>query len=125
MSEPQGDGDCFMVAANLVIAGSDLTLVHGRPLGRGVENSNARYWHAWVETPNGQVLDHANNLTLDLPVGVYYALGLIDPTECTSYSATATIDMLDEYRHWGPWNEEYPPLTDDDDTNNTDEAEEA
>lgn len=55
---PQGDGDCFVAATEMVdrlvssefgIDRSQIKLVHGIPLGTGGEAGGMRFPHAWVE----------------------------------------------------------------------------
>jgi hypothetical protein len=134
---PDDDGDCFEVAARLVLdwppspAHEPLTLVHGRPIGTGPLNLGERYWHAWVEFTEeatipahvvgasppapfvlsaAVVIDRSNGRDDRLPVEVYYAFGSIRPRDCRRYSRTDVMRQLIEFGHWGPWDDEHPPV---------------
>jgi hypothetical protein len=108
------DGDCFVVAAGLALADHRLTLVHGKPTGRGGDALGLVYWHAWCETEDGMVIDRSNGRNIEMPVGVYYMIGRINADECLRYTIDETFAELRTYHHYGPWNGEYPPHVDDD-----------
>lgn len=122
-------GDCFAVAANLVLLDPTLTLCHGQPIGSGPDNGGKRYWHAWVERIDqvtipantarlmphdafdlslSVVVDRSNGKNSTWPREVYYALGHIHPDRVRRYDRQETITMLDRFRHWGPWDEDHP-----------------
>jgi len=103
-------GDCFAVAATLTLDRPTATLVHGHPVLRGDgPHAGTRYWHAWVEV-DGMALDHSNGLNVRLPVAVYYALGKIDPSTCLRYPSDTVAETLLTWGHYGPWNDDYPPV---------------
>jgi len=112
MIEPQGTGDCFVVAAGLILECGDktsYTLVHGKPLGRGGAARGLRYWHAWIEAPDGTVLDMSNGLSVRMAQETYYMLGSITTLGCRRYSYPDAVDHMRRYRHYGPWDSEHPP----------------
>lgn len=107
--EPNGSGDCFVVAASIMLeTDGDGMLVHGRPLGRGGNAKGLRYWHAWVES-SGYALDLSNGLRVALPIEVYYAMGGIDAAACRRYTQAEAKDQMRIYQHYGPWDEDHPP----------------
>lgn len=110
-------GDCFKVAANLVvpILGivkdeltklNDVTLVHGIVTGQG-HLEGVRYTHAWVEgyTSEGipMVVDASNGLNILMPQGLYYLIGRIDKRECVHYTPGEAQDRMLDHCHYGPW----------------------
>lgn len=105
-----GDGDCFMVAANMVADNQfigkfkDPVLVHGMALGRG-KIRGVRFSHAWVEDGD-EVFDHSNGLRIDgLPRDAYYAIGKIEDT--ARYTVRETRRLLLKLQHYGPWEERF------------------
>ncbi len=102
-----GDGDCFIVAANLATddrGGVELTLCHGQPIGRGEANLGQRYDHAWVEHGD-KVIDNSNGLRLLVSRGAYYSLGRIDATAVRRYTPQQARVLMLEHGHYGPWPE--------------------
>lgn len=110
----EGSGDCFIVAARMVIDDPSLTLVHGIPLGTAGETEGRRYWHAWVEQVERlehpglaapmvieRVIDQSNGGYVIMPVGAYYNIGRIEQT--WRYTATEALALMDETGHYGPW----------------------
>lgn len=115
--EVTGLGDCFKVAANLVVPilgmiGDelaelvDVTLVHGIVTGQGLLDG-VRYTHAWVEgyTPEGipMVVDASNGRHVVMPQGLYYLIGRIEESECVRYTSDEAHDRMLDYAHYGPW----------------------
>lgn len=93
-------GDCYETAANLVIQmGNDATLVHGIVTGQGAL-AGIQYGHAWVIKGN-TVYDYSNGRHLEIPVGVYYAIGQIELT--VEYSYRETLEHLVNDGTYGPW----------------------
>ena len=98
-------GDCYIVAAHLVVEDftGELVLVHGWPTLQCPPFE--RYGHAWVETPDGLVIDRSNGRVVTMPAAVYYALGCIEQEECARYTREETLARLLEHEHYGPWEE--------------------
>lgn len=99
-------GDCFQVAANLVLGRRDgSVVVHGTPIGRGPENFGERFWHAWVETPDGLAIDKSNGRDLSMSAGLYYHFAQIDPDLHIfgRYTANEAVKMMCALGHYGPW----------------------
>ena len=115
-------GDCFKVAAELVLADAALTLVHGLVTApddadgrKGRAEPGQRHAHAWVETqatvkmPDGRVrrttvvVDVASGRRMAVMKGTYYDAGhIVRPTR---YSHAQVRAMLVEHQNWGPWKE--------------------
>ena len=100
-------GDCYENAAELVLANKEYTLVHGVVTGQG-GLEGMQYGHAWVEY-DGDVIDNANGRNLRFPAAVYYHLGKIDPAQQHKYNSAEIREMLMQYEHWGPWEEDVSP----------------
>jgi hypothetical protein len=94
-------GDCYEAAAKYVLEHLDTILVHGQPY--LLRNPYTQFGHAWVETEQGMVIDVANGQRVELPISVYYALGLIDPEACDRYPHQEVRRWILETEHWGPW----------------------
>ena len=86
-------GDCFQVAANLVVHGplaldlherDEVRVVHGTPVGTGPVNGGKRYWHAWVEVTRRSLIPedvrraHPELLTLLSEAGELETVVVID-----------------------------------------------
>lgn len=110
-------GDCFKVAANLVvpILGMackelsnlrDITLVHGIVSGQG-HLDGLRFTHAWVEGISSEgipmVVDASNGRCVEIPQALYYLIGRIQPDECERYTPETAKDRMLEFAHYGPW----------------------
>lgn len=95
-----GKGDCFIVALNQALADETLTLCHGKPCRR---STGRRFWHAWVETTDGEAIDKSNGLNVIFPVGVYYALGNIEADKVRRYTHDQAVDRAVNERTYGPW----------------------
>lgn len=103
-------GDCAEVAGLLVIGLDaeypDYLVCHGRPVGRGPENGGDRYFHAWIESPDGTVvIDRSNGLDVTMEAEIYYMLGRIVPENVRRYTADEVRDYIGTTRQWGPWEE--------------------
>lgn len=97
-------GNCFQVAANLVIdaPSGKLVLAHGICTGRG-SIAGEHIGHAWVEDGD-TVLDYSNGNMFVGPRDFYYAM-----STCRSvhlYNQKQTEKLLLKYRHFGPWPED-------------------
>lgn len=103
-------GDCYEVAANLVLENPEYTLVHGIVTGQG-DLRGVRYGHAWVEY-EGNVIDKSNGRELEFPKEVYYAIGNIDPNDQYQYNAKEIRKIIQYEKHWGPWEEDMSPEND-------------
>lgn len=110
-------GDCFKVAANLVVPMlglqkesvsnlDSLTLVHGIVSGQG-PLEGLRYTHAWVEGVSQEgvplVVDASNGREVVIPAALYYLIGQIDPEECVRYTPEAASQRMLQFAHYGPW----------------------
>jgi hypothetical protein len=107
MTALSGKGNCFHVAADLVLshAGAGLTLCHGTPIAPAGPHEGERLYHAWAETDDGRVIDRSNGNDVNLPRDAYYRLGRIDPAEVLRYSRLEVAALSLRFGHWGPWHE--------------------
>lgn len=115
--ELDGDGDCYEVAANIVVESTHcpddfrVRLVHGRP--RLQRPPYCRFGHAWVEFTlhNGttMVTDNSNGHNVTIDAQTYYEVGHIEPDKCIRYSRQETIHHMLMFKHYGPWHEEETP----------------
>lgn len=109
MSTRQEVGDCFSVAADIVMeyqgpGGEDLVLVHGTVIGQG-KIAGIPHEHAWVEVPScGLVLDQSNGLNVCVSRVRYYEIGQI--TNVRRYSKHEAEQMMLDNGHYGPWEEQ-------------------
>jgi hypothetical protein len=129
-------GDCYSAAVetmkDLLADDQDydhVFVVHGQPIGTGPENNGKRYNHAWVEVvltvkvPDDApddfhhldgmsiitVHDNSNDNSVVMPRDLYYHYGNIYYDEVTLYEWADVQENLAFYRHWGPWDESFPP----------------
>lgn len=107
---PNGDGDCFQVAAKTVtiyeMQYPTAVLVHGEPLGTDGEALGKRFPHAWVEfTDKGEtfVVDKSNGNDVLMLAEHYYAIGNIESANVKRYSRTEVLAMMLKHEHYGPW----------------------
>lgn len=104
-------GNCYEAAAVLIIdcwmsalGKEDLSnyrLVHGYPVGRGVENEGRRYGHAWVEAG-----DEVYDWTVShdpMPKELYYALGRLTDQHVYRYTFDEMRERMNRHEHYGPW----------------------
>lgn len=113
-------GDCFKVAAKMVLDNPGFTLVHGlvtapddSPGTDGRAKPGERHAHAWVEVdhpvtfPDGRtrttavVVEMSNGKALALLRADYYEGGKIRQT--VRYSSAAARELIRESGTWGPW----------------------
>lgn len=101
-------GDCYPVAANLVLYEKEYdgaTLCHGVVSGQQAL-AGVRYGHAWVEADHGGVvcvIDKSNGLDVRVSREVYYKIGEIDPDEVARYNRDEIRQVITRFGHWGPW----------------------
>lgn len=102
LPEKEARGDCFEVAANLVLElDGDWRLVHATCMGYG-PIEGIRFSHAWVEN-DFLVLDFSNGKQSAIPRTAYYEAG--EAENVHRYTATeARLHML-ATEHYGPWAE--------------------
>lgn len=117
---PDGVGDCFEVAGNLVLNEPGLVLCHGLVTHPA---EGYRHWHAWVERTTEfavplpdfpqsgrtrlvavvECIDKANGHDALLPRDFYYGVGGIDRDQVRRYErAEAAVKMV-KTGHYGPW----------------------
>ena len=113
-------GDCFRVAAELVLANPGFTLVHAlvtapddSPGTDGTAQPGERHAHAWAETehpvtfPDGRTrrtvvcVEISNGRSVALLRGDYYDGGKIRQT--VRYTSAAARALIVETGTWGPW----------------------
>lgn len=104
---PDGDGDCFRVAANEVIYGDhqDGRVCHGVVSGQG-RLKGVRFAHAWVEVDHDNktvVVDKSNGRAITVLRDLYYAIGEIDPTAVERYEKAEVLRHIQDTHQWGPW----------------------
>ncbi len=108
----QGDGDCMVAAANLVMNGEyngkkipkGAILVHALVRGQG-ELKGYRFAHAWAEKGD-TVYDYSNGGKIVMERGIYYAIGGVKPNEKGAYVTYTNAEMsrmLFLRKHYGPW----------------------
>lgn len=118
MSERNEGGDCFKAGVDLLLKlawktvsaggadGEGFYLCHGIVTGQG-PIEGVRYSHCWVEhaligSP-ATVLDHSNGRQLEMPAWLYYRIGRIDARKVYRYSLNEARRLLNEHKHYGPW----------------------
>lgn len=114
MAEQRRLGDCYQVAGTLVLAGVDLVLCHGEPIGRG-PIEGIRHGHAWVERSQTvdwpgigsqtfvTVIDRSNGHDTEWPAEMYYNIGRIEPGDVVRYSRAEAAALMVTTGHYGPW----------------------
>lgn len=106
-------GDCYEAAVDFLMqhgtlgpfgAGDpDLILVHGEVTGQG-PLEGVKYGHAWVETPDGLVIDVSNGRAIRLPIPDYYALARMGSRpNVHKYTQQEVRRKLSETGHYGAW----------------------
>lgn len=101
LDEHNGDGDCYEVAANMVLEMPIRTLCHGTVTGQG-PLEGVRFGHAWVEL--GEVVfDFSNGHSVVTTRTRYYEIGEIREEDVRRYSGVETYEMLVKHEHYGPW----------------------
>ena len=114
-------GDCFEVAAGLVIHDNEnkYVLVHGTVLSTtrgGTAPIGYRHAHAWVEYEStfeheswpqpivvATCVDKANGNDVELPAALYYKVGHVQVTG--RYARWKAIEMMAQTGNYGPWKE--------------------
>jgi hypothetical protein len=108
-AELEGDGDCYVVAYELVVDHPDTYLLcHGWPTGQG-PIAGLVHGHAWVEYETDGypiVVERSNGHDLELPADLYYAIGHINPDHIVRYTAQEARAAAVEHGTYGPWNGE-------------------
>jgi hypothetical protein len=101
-------GDCFVVAAKLLMSGvlrataiGVLRLCHGEVLGTGGEAKGKHYAHAWIEDSKF-VYDYSNGNNSIVLKELYYAIGNIG-TNVHRYTYRDMINMMQSTGHYGYW----------------------
>lgn len=96
--------NCFEAAVDCVDDLNEPTavIVHGLPIGRGVDNLGKRYWHAWVEL-NGKCYDFSHGNRAIVPAELYYSLGKIDPNLTLRFTVSEAVAEMEARKHYGPW----------------------
>jgi len=100
-------GDCYQVAAKLVIdseVGTELVLVHAEVTGQG-PLEGIKYGHAWVENIHGDVIDKSNGRDITINKQVYYSIGNISSKKgkMFKYTRREALDKMLDSEHFGPW----------------------
>lgn len=108
-----GDGDCYMVAAQIATAHNahpTAMLCHGTCTGSGPIEGVA-FGHAWVEFRPFDgidrvvlVIDHSNGNEATFDRQTYYRAG--ECRDVTRYTPAEARAMLQRHRHYGPWPQE-------------------
>lgn len=100
-------GKCFEAHGEAVVgeAVPGIRLVHGIPVGRGLENKGRRYWHAWAEAEHPVhglvVIDLTVGDGIMLAVEDYRREGQIE--HAWSYTPDQARAMMLYHGHYGPW----------------------
>jgi hypothetical protein len=118
-------GDCYEAAIKAVwdIPEDEqwrYRVVHGYPTGQG-KIAGVEHSHAWVERTDDvppeaaeygfgpecftSCIDKSNGKDIEVPRGLYYGIGNIDPARCLYYEVREACRMVIEYGHWGRWEE--------------------
>lgn len=86
-------------------AGRDAKLVHGLPIGRGAENLDQRYWHAWVEVRSdlGDWLVHDPSANVVCEREEYYEIGGQTEAHVWRFTDRAVVGATARYGTYGPW----------------------
>lgn len=129
MSE-ENTGQCynraFKVMLNHYEKKHNIRLVHGTPKyfgeGDGDSHDGERMQHAWIEiTPRDPI---APIVVMDGSQGIehlivvtrkqYYDLGEIEEEHVIRYTPEEAINTALEFNHYGPWNDDHPPVPEGD-----------
>jgi hypothetical protein len=120
ITDQTGEGDCYEVAAHLLLwplkqgghgpeLGECPVICHGIVTGQGPVEG-LRFGHAWIETTRSlgiceveMVIDHSNGKKTEMPAGLYYLMGRIDPSETKRYTKEEARLALRKHKHYGPW----------------------
>jgi len=104
--EPQGEGDCYEVHANLMIElkNDEYTLCHGNAIGQG-PISGIEHGHCWIEYRD-LVLDISNGKAVTYLKSDYYLKGHINPEKVKRYTWKEMAHHMIETEHYGPWDDD-------------------
>jgi hypothetical protein len=105
------NGECYRLAAQLVMDNREYKLVHAEVTGEG-PIKGIRYGHAfttftdessseWVFDPSGE-----NETPVKVPKALYFKLGNINPDEIIEYPYEEVLENILKHETWGPWAEE-------------------
>jgi len=106
--------DAFMY--NPKFSGWDL--VHGIAVVAAGPHKGKDFGHAWLEKGD-EVYDAASGNYLPTPI--YYYFGKISYT--VKYSKDQVGEMIDKFRHYGPWDEKINEVLHSEDTEDTENKE--
>lgn len=103
-------GKCYENAYKYISKSSEegLMLVHGFVGKTGV--GNGRFGHAWVETPDGYVIDASLSLRdpIKTSVNSYYEVNHIKKNETTRYTFMEAMRIaIKQGGHFGPFEKKY------------------
>lgn len=99
------NGNCYQTAWHTFYANLDKKplLCHGIVIGRG-PIEGIEYNHAWVELPDGTVIDNTMPIFADgVPKEVYYALGGVREDKVFRYNSEEIAKKVVEQGTYGPW----------------------
>ena len=100
-------GDCFKTAAETVMHGNGLKLVHAIVSGQG-PLTGVKYVHAFaLDEKRGVVIDNTqkNPELREIPAGLYWYLGKIETYR--EYTQDEMYKMLLKHENWGPWDKTF------------------
>lgn len=109
-SRQKANGDCYQAAGQYMMskcqfdkfACDDMVIVHGEVMGQG-QLMGVTFGHAWIES-NNMVIDVSNGRNITLPIGIYYAIGMIGEIDnFIKYTWEEAREKITEFEHWGPW----------------------
>jgi hypothetical protein len=111
-------GDCFVAAYRNAIElheiGVDVAICHGVVTGQGPETKGKRFWHAWIEVADGQVvIEKSNGLDLTLSAAQYYGAGNIREDQVWRYPLDEALEEALRQTTYGPWVEGWETMTDE------------
>lgn len=105
-------GNCYEANGALFVkralfpGSEDLRLCHGTVVGTGGAVEGVAYGHAWVETPDGElVFDVSNGRDVTMSRADYYRAGTVHERTVRRYEPEEARRLLLAFGHWGPWEE--------------------
>jgi hypothetical protein len=117
--DPQGTGDCYHVAADLVVWTAEFEHDETARICHAYvthPERGYRHSHAWVETTQVYELpewphpiistvcyDRSNGHNVALPASLYYKLGDIDPACVLRYDRYEAAEHMRRTGTYGPW----------------------
>ena len=99
-------GRCYELSSKYVQNHPDAILAHGTINGRRFTGKDFDNLHAWVEEGN-RVIDIVWGKEFEKQV--YYEL--MNAKVIETYDHEQVLINILKYKHWGPWNEDNPPIT--------------